>query len=268
MKLSVQGKFTVLTLLIFTFFISSVMDSEARRRRYNPDKTRKQAIEIIRSSSEEICNLAGLKPLPKDSIDPKLLKKLEDDSEILTEEIGDKGEDLDELEAEGDVEISMDEFNTLWLSFLEEDEEESYTDYGVKKSDIMDAIMDWLGTPYRFGGTTRRAIDCSAFTQKIFLQTGDVMIPRTAREQVKYGQKIDRKDLRFGDMIFFHTYSRRFASHVGIYLGDNLFAHASSRYGVTIASLDSKYYQKRFIGGRRLTGKDMVRFGVFEKENQ
>lgn len=270
MKFNVQNQIIIVVLLIFTLLVSSFTEAEARRRRkYSPAKTKTEAIEIIRSGSEEVSKLAGLKPMPKDSISSEIIKKLslESEDESLSEEIGDMGENLDELERDDDVTISIDEFNTLWLSFLETEDEASHTPYGVKKQLIMDAIMNWLGTPYRFGGTTQKAIDCSAFTQKIFLETADLLIPRTAREQVKIGDKISRDKLEFGDLIFFHTYSRRFASHVGIYLGDNLFAHASSRNGVTIGSLESTYYKKRFIGGRRLNSKDMVRFSILNNNH-
>ena len=270
MNPNVKAKALITFFLLITMVLLTVTNSDARRRRsYNPDKTRQQAIEIIRTGSEELCNLAGIAPLPKDSINPELLKKLEKDSEdeSLTTEIGDKGEDLSELEKDDDVTISMEEFNTLWLSFLEAEEEQSYTSAGVKKQELMDVIMDWLGTPYRFGGTTRQRIDCSAFTQKMFLIVSDIMIPRTAREQVHIGKKVKKSELEFGDLIFFHTYSRRFASHVGIYLGDDLFAHASSRHGVTFASLKSTYYKKRFIGGRRLTAQDMVKYSVYKNGN-
>jgi cell wall-associated NlpC family hydrolase len=69
--------------------------------------------------------------------------------------------------------------------------------------------------------------------------------------------KVNRKDLQFGDLIFFHTRRHAYVSHVGIYLGDNLFAHASSKYGVTVSSLESTYYNNRFIGAKRITARDL-----------
>ncbi|MFA7626673.1 MAG: C40 family peptidase, partial [Candidatus Kapaibacterium sp.] len=183
------------------------------------------------------------------------------DGEILTVE-GDLGEDLGELELEDDVIVDLEEFKMMWLSFIDSNEGSPMTNAGIEKSELMYIIMDWLGTPYRFGGTTRGNIDCSAFTQKVFLQAADVMLPRVAREQVKVGDKISRKNLEFGDLVFFHTYSRRFASHVGIYLGDNLFAHASSRHGVTVSSLESSYYKRNFIGGRRLSAREIAKYSI------
>jgi len=108
-----------------------------------------------------------------------------------------------------------------------------------------------LNIPYRFGGSTLRGLDCSAYVQRVF-RLIDLQIPRTAREQYTVGARIGRGDVQIGDLVFFRTYAA-FPSHVGIYLGDNLFIHASSMVRkVTIDSMDQSYYRKRFIGARRL----------------
>ena len=226
--------------------------SRKSRRSYNPTATRTQALDIIRTSSEEISSLAGLEPMVNDSV---LIYNNDAASDIYEE-----GENLEELQREDDVTVDMGTFKMLWLSYVDEEgSDEEYTPGGVNKKNLMQTVMDWLGTPYRFGAHSRRAIDCSGFSQTIFLQACGVQIPRTAREQVRVGNVVSRKNLEFGDLIFFHTYSRKFASHVGIYLGDNLFVHASSRNGVTVSSLESTYYTNRFIGGRRIYVKDFAR---------
>jgi cell wall-associated NlpC family hydrolase len=112
-----------------------------------------------------------------------------------------------------------------------------------------------LDIPYRFGGTTMRGIDCSGYVQRVFAMI-DLQLPRTAREQYAIGARIDRDELAVGDLVFFRTYAS-FPSHVGIYLGDNLFIHASSVVRkVTIDSIDLPYYRKRFLGARRLVVDD------------
>jgi peptidoglycan endopeptidase LytE len=112
-----------------------------------------------------------------------------------------------------------------------------------------------LNVPYRFGGSTLRGIDCSAYVQRVF-RLMDVQIPRTAREQYSVGARIGRSDVQVGDLVFFRTYAS-FPSHVGIYLGENLFIHASSMvHRVTIDNMDQPYYRKRFIGARRLVDDD------------
>lgn len=257
----------IIVMLIIAVALSSVTDLNAKRRRkkrhYNPEKTREQTLEIIRTSSENVSQLAGLEPAVPDSAGNDIINT---ETQETTE--GEYGENLEELEAEDDITVDLENFKMMWLSYLDDDTAEQFTAYGIKKQEIMDKIMDWVGTPYRFGGTTRNAIDCSAFTQKVFLDVADILLPRVAREQVDIGRKVKMKDLQFGDLIFFHTYSKRFASHVGIYLGDNLFAHASSRYGVTVSSLESTYYNKRFIGGRRLTPSDIAKLSIIKSDVQ
>lgn len=257
------NKSIVLTIIALLTFISFTEDASARKRRkYNPKQTREQAIQIIRSSSENLCEIAGLEPIleqSEDDLNIELMNQSEDEAET---EAGDFGEDIEELQIEDDVVVDMESFKMLWLSYIDDHIQSPYMESGIKKDELMNEIMDWLGTPYRFGGTTSRAIDCSGFTQKIFLSSASILIPRVAREQVNIGRKVARNKLEFGDLVFFHTYSRRFASHVGIYLGDNLFAHASSRYGVTVSSLESSYYKKNFIGGRRITAKDIANLSI------
>ncbi len=113
-----------------------------------------------------------------------------------------------------------------------------------------------LNIPYRFGGSTFMGIDCSGYVQKVFGFL-DMSLPRTAREQFHLGEPVSREDLSIGDLVFFRTYAS-FPSHVGIYLGNNLFIHASSRSRkVSIDSLDTPYYIKRFIGAKRLFPEDL-----------
>ncbi len=110
---------------------------------------------------------------------------------------------------------------------------------------------EMLDIPYRFGGRSLLGVDCSGFVQKVFSLL-DIALPRTAREQFRLGKLIGRDDLSIGDLVFFRTYAN-FPSHVGIYLGDNRFIHASAKdRKVKVDSLDAPYYIKRFIGAKRL----------------
>lgn len=109
----------------------------------------------------------------------------------------------------------------------------------------------FLGTRYRFGGSSKNGLDCSAFVQKVFREM-EVSLPRSAREQFEVGNKVSPGDLQKGDLVFFHTYAS-YASHVGIYLGDNRMIHASSRdRRVVVSSIDTPYYRSRFLGARRI----------------
>jgi LysM repeat protein len=112
--------------------------------------------------------------------------------------------------------------------------------------------------PYKFGANGVLGLDCSSFVQRVYSFI-DFELPRSAREQFKVGEKISRDELQSGDLIFFRTYAR-FPSHVGIYIGDSLFIHASSlSKQVRIDSLDKPYYLKRFIGAKRLISEEINR---------
>jgi len=108
-----------------------------------------------------------------------------------------------------------------------------------------------LSVPYRWGGSTLKGLDCSAYVQKVFAFL-NLDLPRSAREQYREGVRVEKAELSVGDLVFFRTYAK-FASHVGIYLGDNRFIHASSHdREVTIDSLDQPYYMKHYLGAKRL----------------
>ena len=110
--------------------------------------------------------------------------------------------------------------------------------------------MGFLGAPYRLGGSSVKGIDCSAFVKKIY-QFFNIDLPRTAFEQAHTGLGVARSELVEGDLLFFNT--RRKLGHVGIYIGNNEFVHASSRKrGVRVDNLDTPYYNKRFVKAVRL----------------
>ncbi len=119
----------------------------------------------------------------------------------------------------------------------------------VKNFSLYQAIDDWYGTPYRYGGTTKSGIDCSAFVRAIYMTIFGILLPRTAKEQYNVSRQIDRTELKEGDLVFFNTLGG--VSHVGIYLQNNKFVHAATSAGVMISDLDDNYWAKRFIGGSR-----------------
>ena len=111
-------------------------------------------------------------------------------------------------------------------------------------------IEEWWNTSYRYGGTGKNGIDCSALTGLLLSSVYGLSLPRTAREQYAKSEKIKREDLTEGDLVFFNT--RGGVSHVGVYLTNEYFVHASTSNGVTISSLNDNYYSKKYIGGGRL----------------
>lgn len=122
----------------------------------------------------------------------------------------------------------------------------------IANMSLYNFIDDWYGTPYRFGGVDRTGIDCSAFVQRLYEQVFGTNLVRTAMEQFNKTELIwDFADLHEGDLVFFRIRSSRI-SHVGIYLLNNYFVHASSSQGVMISSLGDNYWQRYFAGAGRV----------------
>lgn len=111
-------------------------------------------------------------------------------------------------------------------------------------------IKELLGTPYKYGGTTTKGFDCSGFTAYVFAKFG-IELPHQSASMAKKGVKVAKEELREGDLVFFNT-SGKGISHVGIYIGDGKFAHASTSKGVVITPLSDKYYAKRYVTARRI----------------
>ena len=120
----------------------------------------------------------------------------------------------------------------------------------VTNTSLIGFIDDWWGTKYKYGGTTKRGIDCSSFTGLLMGSVFGFALPRTAKEQYSVCTKLSKDDMLEGDLVFFNT--RGGVSHVGVYLGDGYFVHSSSSAGVTINSLNESYYSRKFIGGGRI----------------
>ena len=112
-------------------------------------------------------------------------------------------------------------------------------------------IEEWYGTPYLFGGTNRYGIDCSAFTRQLYNDVYNLPIVRTSIEQFSQVEKIDPVELKEGDLVFFKIHSHRI-SHVGVYLYDGKFVHASVSQGVVISDLSDAYWTRNYAGCGRM----------------
>jgi lipoprotein Spr len=112
-------------------------------------------------------------------------------------------------------------------------------------------IYDWLGTPYRLGGDTEKGIDCSGFAYKLYDKTFNTIIGNNSRNIFSMVNPINKTELKEGDLVFFKIGSKSI-SHVGVYIGDNKFAHASSSKGVMISNLNEPYWQRYYYKGGRI----------------
>ncbi|QMI05791.1 bifunctional murein DD-endopeptidase/murein LD-carboxypeptidase [Citrobacter sp. RHB25-C09] len=121
------------------------------------------------------------------------------------------------------------------------------------KSRIMDQYADWKGVRYRLGGDSKKGIDCSSFVQRTFREQFGLELPRSTSEQQGSGKSVSRSNLRTGDLVLFRAGST--GRHVGIYIGNNQFVHASTSSGVIISSMNEPYWKKRYNEARRVLSR-------------
>ena len=126
---------------------------------------------------------------------------------------------------------------------------------GTENKDLIMAIDEWFGTPFRMGGCSKYGVDCSCFVKKIYDDVYGLYLSRTSKS-IYYEDLIPvkKEDLQEGDILCFKIRGRRI-SHIGIYLKDNKFVHASRKRGVMINDLNEKYYKKRYFSGGRVKGR-------------
>ncbi len=116
---------------------------------------------------------------------------------------------------------------------------------------LYEAVNSWLGVPYRYGGTDRSGIDCSAFVGNVVKQVYGISLHRTANDMLGDVTLVTKSQLKEGNLVFF-TNSKGKVSHVGIYLKDGLFAHSSTSNGVSVSRIDDTYWSRHFYKGGRL----------------
>lgn len=131
-----------------------------------------------------------------------------------------------------------------------EEEEGQRTEAQQIEARIRSVAEAWMGVPYRFGGESRTGVDCSGLTQALYREAFDIELPRTTGTQVNLGSPVDRSQMQAGDLVFFRTSNQQ--KHVGIYLEDQEFVHASSSQGVTVSPLTYDYWQNHYWTARRL----------------
>lgn len=124
----------------------------------------------------------------------------------------------------------------------------------VLKTALLHYYKNWAGTPYRWGGQSKKGVDCSSFVRHTIRAVESYELPRTTRQQVKVGVQVPRSDLQVGDLVFFKTGPR--THHVGIYIGNGRFIDSSSSDGVTISRLGNTYWRRHYWQSRRIRATD------------
>jgi lipoprotein Spr len=143
--------------------------------------------------------------------------------------------------------VSSNTIDLLWLT-----DDSSAINPAINRGRVLSEVQRLLGTPYASAERPGEGIDCSAFTARVFDHALNRTIPSSASQQYRTGRAVQPTERKFGDLIFFDTQGDGTPGHVGIYLGGNRFAHASTSQGVVVSSLDSAYYRQRYLGTRRI----------------
>lgn len=123
---------------------------------------------------------------------------------------------------------------------------------GSENLELLAAIETWMGTPYRYGGCSRFGVDCSCLIQTLYDEVFDIEISRTSRRMFETLSPVETEALQEGDILCFRSRRGRRIGHVGLYLKDDKFVHASRSNGVTISDMKERYYRKRFVAARRV----------------
>ncbi|MFC0477892.1 C40 family peptidase [Robertmurraya beringensis] len=136
----------------------------------------------------------------------------------------------------------------------------------AEKDSLVDYAQQFIGVPYKYGGTTPSGFDCSGFLSYVFSEYG-IELPRRSVDQFNSGKQVKASELTAGDLVFFNT-SGSGVSHVGIYLDNNKFIHADSSNGIMINSLGESYYKSRYVGAKRYLEPQMSIASVSVKSGQ
>lgn len=121
-----------------------------------------------------------------------------------------------------------------------------------KQSQLWDHAQTFIGIPYRYGGSTRSGMDCSGVVVRLFLDVYGLRLPHKTSALYTKGVAVSIRSLQVGDLVFFRYDAQPTPSHVGVFLGNGVFIHASSSKGVILSGLDDGYYKKRYAGARRI----------------
>lgn len=137
---------------------------------------------------------------------------------------------------------------------------ESYTFYaqklgvnlnGTEDQNLLKALVSWKGVPYKYGGSSKNGADCSGFVGSVYKEVYGKQLHRSSKDMVDDVRFVSKKDLKTGDLLFFKINGRK-VSHVGIYIANMKFIHASTKNGVVVSDLDQKYYADSFYKGGRV----------------
>lgn len=140
--------------------------------------------------------------------------------------------------------------------YKEIEEEVSSLNFPIKNIPSNDLFLKickrYIGIPYKYGGMSRKGVDCSGFVVLFYKEVFGITLPHTTKKMIKLGKRISTRQLKAGDLIFFRGKFFGIVDHVGIYISDGNFIHSSSKEGVIFSNMEEKYYKKHFKEARRI----------------
>lgn len=179
---------------------------------------------------------------------PKVDKKLVDQEAVISVQKN--------ILADADISKSFEALQKRLIEKKEMQELSSVLGVTITDSSLLGfyrEVADWLGTRYRRGGMSRKAVDCSGFTNIIYKTVFDKQLDRVSTAIAKnVRESVEKEDLLPGDMVFFSTFGKKYINHVGVYLGEGKFIHASIKHGVIVSSLLEGYYNRTWRKGGRI----------------
>jgi len=122
----------------------------------------------------------------------------------------------------------------------------------TENKDLLRTVLDWIGTPYRYGSNSKKGTDCSGFVTRVFQEVYGITLQRSSRSMFSSVKHVEKDEMETGDLVFFRRGPGQPIYHVGIYLKDGKFAHSACNGGVMVSSLRQQYYQRNFYAAGRV----------------
>ena len=122
----------------------------------------------------------------------------------------------------------------------------------TENTDLLRTVLDWIGTPYRYGSNSKKGTDCSGFVTRVFKEVYGITLQRSSRSMFQSVKRVAKTEMEAGDLVFFRRGPGHPIYHVGIYLKDGKFAHSATNGGVMVSSLNQRYYNRNFYAAGRV----------------
>ena len=148
------------------------------------------------------------------------------------------------------------------------EDEQKTTAHKGSRSELVKEAHKWIGTRYKYGGESRKGVDCSGLVMSVYRDQTGIKLPRSSAQQKEFCSPLERGQLLEADLVFFSTSRNGRVSHVGLYIGQGRFIHSSTSKGVIISSLDEDYYKRHYHSAGRVPGMSVEKSSKKDKRNK